>query len=359
MINFMVKILFVILFGISGYLAYYKGYLNKLLYRNTAELSEQIKTVRPVRRDIAKKKVFYGKILPRKQYKICTNLGGGIQKLFVKLGSQVRKNDPIAKIIKKNDADDLEGMKNRVRLLSIELNSFKKKHARTEHLFKKKMCSREDYEGSLSILSSKKEELSYATSRLQRAKMGYTDNEGIASSIIRANVAGTVINLLVDEGDVLDRGACIASIGDMGHFVFRAQVEEWDVVDLKPGMTFNVKPAALKGQLFKVRLANIAPVADPQNDKFLLEGTVVIPDHEKVKVRGGYSATAEMVVDQSPNALSIPEYLIENEGDRYFVWCLNSGVQEKRYISLGLSDGLHAEVLEGLTEEDVLVSKDA
>ena len=62
MINFMIKIFFVILFGISGYLAYYKGYLNKLLYRNTAGLSEQIKTIRPVRKDIVKKKV--SKVIP-------------------------------------------------------------------------------------------------------------------------------------------------------------------------------------------------------------------------------------------------------------------------------------------------------
>ena len=239
------------------------------------------------------------------------------------------------------------------------MNSLKKKHARIDHLFQKKMCSKEDFEESLSLLNSKQEELSYATSRLQHAKMGYTDNEGVDSSIIRAGVAGTIINLPVGEGDVLKGGECVAFIGDMRHFVFSTQVEEWDVVDLRPNMIFNVKVAALKDRILKVKLTNIAPVADPGNNKFLLEGTVVIPERERAKIRGGYSATAEMIVGRAPDALSIPEYLVENEGDKYFVWCLNGSEREKRYVTLGLSDGLHVAILEGLTEEDVLVSKDA
>ena len=359
MINFMIKIFFVILFGISGYLAYYKGYLNKLLYRNTAGLSEQIKTIRPVRKDIVKKKVFSGRILPRKQYKVCTSLGGNVQKLFVKLGSSVRPNDPIAKIVKRSDADDLETMRSRIRLLSIEVDSLKKKHARIDHLFQKKMCSKEEFEESLSLLNSKQEELSYATSRLQHAKVGYTDNEGIDSSVVKAGVAGTIIELPVDEGSILAKGACIASIGDMRHFVFNTQVEEWDVVDLRPNMMFNVKLAALKNHPLKVKLTNIAPVANPKSNKFSLEGTVVISERDRVKIRGGYSAPAEMIVSQALNALSIPEYLVENEGDKYFVWCLNDSEREKRYVKLGLSDGLHVEILEGLTDEDVLVVKDA
>ena len=76
---------------------------------------------------------------------------------------------------------------------------------------------------------------------------------------------------------------------------------------------------------------------------------------EDVFVRAGLSANADIVLDRRQQVLALKESLLQFDGDQPFVE-VEVGEQqwERREVELGLSDGIHVEVLGGVSaEEDV------
>ena len=77
-------------------------------------------------------------------------------------------------------------------------------------------------------------------------------------------------------------------------------------------------------------------------------------DNEYV-VRAGYSANATIITNVKKDILSINESLLQfdNTTKKSFVEIQISGQKfERRDIELGISDGVYAEVLGGVTEKD-------
>jgi HlyD family secretion protein len=70
-------------------------------------------------------------------------------------------------------------------------------------------------------------------------------------------------------------------------------------------------------------------------------------------IRAGYSANASIVLESRDSVIVIPEGLLKFENDSAYVEIeLDSQVFEKRWVEVGLSDGLNIEVLEGLDLTD-------
>ncbi|MCB0786385.1 MAG: efflux RND transporter periplasmic adaptor subunit, partial [Flavobacteriales bacterium] len=71
---------------------------------------------------------------------------------------------------------------------------------------------------------------------------------------------------------------------------------------------------------------------------------------EGQRLRAGYSANADIVLDQRNSVLSIPESVItfNKAGDSAFVDVRQGEGWEKTYVRTGLSDGIHIEVLDGI-----------
>ena len=70
-------------------------------------------------------------------------------------------------------------------------------------------------------------------------------------------------------------------------------------------------------------------------------------------IRAGYSANADIVLDRKDKVLAINESLLQFESETAFVEVETAPQQyEKKYIKLGLSDGINIEVISGLTAKD-------
>ena len=82
---------------------------------------------------------------------------------------------------------------------------------------------------------------------------------------------------------------------------------------------------------------------------FQMKAAVQVP--AGVMVRSGYSANAEIKFDEALNVLTVPESCVEFNGDSAFVYVLkNAEPQEfdKKFVKIGLSDGIKIEIKEGL-----------
>ena len=75
-------------------------------------------------------------------------------------------------------------------------------------------------------------------------------------------------------------------------------------------------------------------------------------------MRAGYSANANIVIENREGVLTLPESTVEFDEGKSYVYVLTSSEEseeqtfDKREITIGLSDGIRVEILSGITADD-------
>ena len=159
----------------------------------------------------------------------------------------------------------------------------------------------------------------------------------------------------VIEANNFNEGTTIASVADMADLQFVGKIDESEVEKLHEGMPIRLTIGAIEGSQIPATLEHIAPkgVAEGGAIQFEIKAAVILDEGQFL--RAGYSATADVVLDERKQVLAVSERLIQYDGDQPFVDVLvGENIYERRDLKVGLSDGLVTEVLEGVEETDAL-----
>ena len=137
--------------------------------------------------------------------------------------------------------------------------------------------------------------------------------------------------------------------------IFEGKVDEAEVSKLVIGMPLKVTLGAIQEQEFDAQLKFIAPKGNEEQGtvQFKIEGDVYLDN--SVFIRAGYSANASLVLEKKDSVMSIPEALLQFDkttNKSYVELKKEEGGFERKDIELGISDGIHVEVLSGLAMED-------
>ena len=108
---------------------------------------------------------------------------------------------------------------------------------------------------------------------------------------------------------------------------------------------------AIDGKKFKATLEHVAPKGMLDNGAIKFEIRAALELQDDSFVRANYSANADVVLDRRDDVLALDEGLLQFDGDKPFVEVEKGPQQfEKRPVVVGLSDGIHVELLSGVTE---------
>jgi len=184
-------------------------------------------------------------------------------------------------------------------------------------------------------------------------------------SVIRAPIDGTVLELLVHEGDPVvpltsyQAGTALTTLADMSTLLFKGTVDEIDVGKLKEGMPARIKVGALPDAKVDGRVYKISPKSKTAEGATLFDVEITLLPAPGVVLRSGYSANADIVVREKENVLLIPERLVTFADGKSTVEIPGVGEGEavKREIKVGLSDGINVEVADGLKEKESVVER--
>jgi len=127
-------------------------------------------------------------------------------------------------------------------------------------------------------------------------------------------------------------------------------------------MPTRIKVGALPSDVVTGRVTRIAPQAQQKEGATLFDVWIELARTEKLVLRAGYSANAEIVIREKKNVLTIPERLVEFDegGNKAFVQVAPAdpkGKPVKTEVKVGISDGLNIEVLSGISAGQKLVEK--
>src|SRR5205814_6296177 len=135
-------------------------------------------------------------------------------------------------------------------------------------------------------------------------------------SVIRAPAAGTILTRAVNPGDPIvpltsyQPGTEMATIADMRDLIFKGTVDEIDVGKLSVGMQTRIKVGALPTDVVTGRVSRIAPQALQKEGATLFDVEVELDPSNKITLRAGYSANADVIIREKKDVLVIPERLV-------------------------------------------------
>ena len=342
-----------IILGFLFSMAYYiKTNSRPAITYETSKLSKQT---------IEEKIVATGSVVPQDEVNIVPQISGIIDEIFVEEGDEVVAGDLLAKIKVVPNEQSLNSAEGRVKTARIVLNNSTKEFERNKKLFDKGVISEQDFNSVELRYNQDQQNLENALSDLQIIRLGSVGGSALTNTNVRSTVSGTVLQVPVKEGDqaieanTFNPGTTISTVADLNKMIFEGRVDEGEVGKLKIGMDLKISLGAIEDKEYDAKLTLIAPkgIEVAGAIQFKIEGEVFLDD--EYVVRAGYSANATIITDIKKDILSINESLLQfdNSTKKPFVEVQISGQKfERKDIELGISDGVYAEVLGGVSESD-------
>lgn len=315
-----------------------------------------------------------GYVKSRNQYQVFSKTSGTLQKIWVKKGDAVRVGQLLFSVsgdVSRLNADnarlaanfsDLSANQDKLRELELSIEVSKKKMDQDALNLQRQKKLWQDEIGTRFELEQR--ELAYANSKAayESARLRYQELKkqlqfsaeqsrnswSISQSLlkdieIRSEVDGRIYSIQKEKGELVSPQAPLALLGDASAYTLLLQVDENDIIHVKPGQQVFITLDSYKGQVFEARVDAINPLMNERSRTFEVEATFV---KQPETLYPNLTFEANIVLQIKEKALTIPRsYLVDEE----FVWV---GKSEKRKVKTGLKDYQKVEILEGLSSSD-------
>src|SRR3954469_15955084 len=189
--------------------------------------------------------------------------------------------------------------------------------------------------------------------------------EDLANATIRAPIRATVLTRDVEVGSpvssILNLGAnatLVMTLGDIDEVFVRGKVDESDIGHILLDQPARIRVETFKDKIFNGRVTQISPMGVEKDNVTNFEVRVSI-DNAGKQLKANMTANAEIVLDEHPNALILPEAAITYDAQKNAaVDVAVPGAKNGRKrvpVKVGIGNGTRVEILEGVKEGDKVV----
>jgi HlyD family secretion protein len=186
--------------------------------------------------------------------------------------------------------------------------------------------------------------------------------EDVANATLRAPIRGTVLSRDVEIGSpvssILNLGAnatLVMTLGDIEQVFVRGKVDEADIGRVRLGQAARIRVETFKDKVFNGKVTQISPMGVEKDNVTNFEVRVSI-DNPGQELKANMTANAEIVLEEHPDALIIPEAAVTYDAQKNaFVEVVAPGTKtgrKKVAIKLGVGNGTRIQILDGLKQGD-------
>ena len=175
------------------------------------------------------------------------------------------------------------------------------------------------------------------------------------NSPVTAPISGSILTSTVKVGQKVTASSVIAKIGDISNLQVTAKVPERYVAYLKKGQKAQITFQAYGDQIFEASVYRISPVVDPATRT---KEIILHFDQKYPQINAGMFANVKLfTVDYSGYPAIQQDALTENGDDYYLYIVKEDSTVTKRKIVRGKNVDGYVQVLEGLSEGEVVVTE--
>lgn len=339
--------------------------------------ADSVKPIKPQVSSVSESIYASGILKSKNQYEVFSPVSGIIDTIFVVEGDTVKKGSPLFKVIndvqrlnQENaalaaDFSDMRSNQGKLReaKLLIDVSRSKMQNdslmfTRQRKLWLQQIGSKSEFEQKeLAYQNSKAAYLSSIIRyndldrelRLNAAqtKRNLVISRRIASDYtVKSEISGIVYRLAKETGESVGTQAAVAIIGDLNNFILEMQVDEYDILKIRQGLSVQVTLDSYAGEAFEAKVTKINPIMDQQTRTFLVEAEFVNPPK---KLYPNISFEANIVLATKKRAMLVPRNYVLDDS---LVFKRNG---EKTVVRTGLKDYQKIEILSGLSADDELI----
>ena len=265
---------------------------------------------------------------------------GTLTSLTVKAGQKVTKGQILGRV-------DDAGMSQQLAQIQTQYELAKTTYERQKNLWDQKIGSEIQYLQAQTQMNSLQKSISQMKAQL-------------AKTVIRAPFSGTIDEVFVEKGQVVAPGPQgLMRIVNLGNMFVSTSVPESYIGKLKVGTEVDVFLTSL-GKTYKGKVRQVGNFINPNNRSFGIE--VSIPNTENL-LRPNQVAKLKIIDYVKKDATVVPSNVIQEDGKgNHYVYTVDNsngktGTAKKTIVTLGQASDNVTEILNGLSEEDVIVTE--
>ncbi|MFH5204797.1 efflux RND transporter periplasmic adaptor subunit [Campylobacter coli] len=356
------------LFGVGAYFIFFNDN-EKITY-----LTQKVKKI-----DISQTIEAVGKVYAKDQVDVGAQVSGQIIKLYVDVGSHVKQGDLIAQIDKDKQQNDLDITKAQLESAKANLESKKvaleiasKQYQREQKLYAAKASSLENLETQKNNFYTLKANVAELNAQVVQLEITLKNaQKDLGYTTITAPMDGVVINVAVDEGQTVNANQntpTIVRIANLDQMEVRMEIAEADVGKIKIGTELDFSLLSDPQKTYHAKIASIDPADTQISDSSTSSSSSSSSSNNAIYyyakfyvankddfLRIGMSIQNEIVVASAKDVIAVPTYAIKNDAKGYYVEILQDQKAVKKYVKLGIKDSVNTQILEGLSEGELLV----
>lgn len=164
--------------------------------------------------------------------------------------------------------------------------------------------------------------------------------------VLKSEINGIIYSLTKSKGEIVGAQTPIAIIGDAGKFILEMQVDEYDILKIKKGLTVLVTLESYNGKVFEALVTKINPLMNERSKTFLVEAEFL---KQPEILYPNISFEANIVINSKEKAILIPRDYLLNDS---FVVKPNG---DKIAVKTGLKDYQKIEIISGINKSQELI----
>ena len=343
---------------------------------------KQQNSIQPQKRDIVETVYASGKVIAENEYNLYALNSGTVIKKLVKEGDSVTKGQiiyiikfdaPAAKLdaAKSNfnyaqsnlsrDSRVLTDLKITMQSAEIRFHNDSLQYVRLKRLMDQDIGTQSNvdnaYTNYLVSENMKKaaEEKYYSTINdlnvnLSNAKSQLTGAKtDLDNYFIRSDKAGTVYQLLKEQGEAVKANDPLALLGETKSRTIKLAVDQQDIIRVKLGQEVLLKTDVSGSTIYHAVISKIYPLMNEIDQTFRVDAVFLTSENQPYIHS---SVEANIIIQRKKNALVIPAKAMINEDS---VQIREAGKLKTIFVKTGIHTLNDIEILEGLTESSIVV----
>ena len=281
-----------------------------------------------------------------------------------------------------------EKLKDKAAVLQAEANlkNAEAEYQRADSLYRSGVASKSDYDRALAQrdtaaatleaarqssamtdIGPRKEEIRAAEAEVQqmRAALDYANTQ-LAATEIKAPITGTVLERIVERGEMVSPSAfggsgartSVVDLADLTDLQVELDISQTDFARLKPSQRAEIIPEAYPNLRFSGFIEEIAPEANRAKSTVQIKVKVENPNEQ---LRPEMNARVNFLADKAPSGdgkviarVLVPKAAVVKKDNSAFVFVVKSNRVEQRTIRTGEESGDAYVVLDGLSGNETV-----
>ena len=293
-----------------------------------------VKVEKPIRELVVQQLQYNGDVSAIQQANIFPKVSGNIEKIYVDIGSNVKKNQLLAMI-------DTTELHQQVQQTAASFQNARLSFERNKKLLEQDLVSKEDLDNAET--SMKIAQANYETAMTQ-----------LCYACIKAPFDGFITSRFLDQGALVEPGSMVIfTLMDIESVKVVINVLEKDTPLIPLLKKAFIVADALPNRTFEGHISRYSQAIDLSTRTMPVEIVVVNKDYS---LKPGMFATVNIIVTEHPDAITVPTQAVLKDEKGNYVFIVENKKAKRVSVETGLEQNFRLEIINGLSGTENVVT---